>query len=251
MHNNQAHGGDPFCAHSVEKIEFECLGELEDDLEWKVTYVGSAEDQTRDQILEEVMVGPVPMGLSKFVLTADAADTQSIPMTDLVGVTVVFITCSYREKEFVRIGYYVNNEIYSGALPHAAAPPTGTAATATDAAAATVAPQQPMGDVELQEFLVAGGIIDVSKVFRSIMHKKPRVTRFQIDWTPQSVQQEQEQEQVQMQMQTTQQQHLMMHQQMQGQKPLFSGGLPALPLHSSCVQTAPPQIEPLQPPMDF
>jgi hypothetical protein len=32
------------------QIEFECLGELEDDLEWKVTYVGSANDPTRDQV---------------------------------------------------------------------------------------------------------------------------------------------------------------------------------------------------------
>jgi hypothetical protein len=27
-----------------------------------------------------------------------------------VGVTVVLLTCSYRGKEFVRVGYYVNNE---------------------------------------------------------------------------------------------------------------------------------------------
>ena len=56
------------------------------------------------------MVGPVPQGVSKFVLTAEAPDQSLIPVSDLVGVTVVLITCSYREKEFVRIGYYVNNE---------------------------------------------------------------------------------------------------------------------------------------------
>jgi len=94
------------------EIEFECLGELEDDLEWRVTYVGSAEDQTRDQVLEEVMVGPVPQGVSKFVLTAEPPTVDLIPLKDLVGVTVVLITCSYKEKEFVRIGYYVNNEYY-------------------------------------------------------------------------------------------------------------------------------------------
>ena len=50
------------------QVEFECLGELEDDIEWKVTYVGSAEDTAHDQVLEEVLVGPVPLGVSKFVL---------------------------------------------------------------------------------------------------------------------------------------------------------------------------------------
>lgn len=33
-----------------------------------------------------------------------------IPEEDLIGVTVILITCSYREQEFVRVGYYVNNE---------------------------------------------------------------------------------------------------------------------------------------------
>jgi len=31
------------------EVTFECLSELDDDLEWKVTYVGSAEDSTKDQ----------------------------------------------------------------------------------------------------------------------------------------------------------------------------------------------------------
>ena len=31
-------------------------------------------------------------------------------MNDAVGVTVVLLTCSYRTKEFIRVGYYVNNE---------------------------------------------------------------------------------------------------------------------------------------------
>ena len=38
------------------------------DLEWKVTYVGCAESEEHDQVLEEVLVGPVPMGVNKFVL---------------------------------------------------------------------------------------------------------------------------------------------------------------------------------------
>lgn len=33
-------------------------------------YVGSAEDTRYDQVLEEVDVGPIPIGVNKFVLTA-------------------------------------------------------------------------------------------------------------------------------------------------------------------------------------
>ncbi len=41
---------------------------------------------------------------------ADAPNTALIPESDAVGVTVVLITCTYRGQEFIRIGYYVNNE---------------------------------------------------------------------------------------------------------------------------------------------
>jgi histone chaperone ASF1 len=49
------------------EIVFECLQELSDDLEWKVIYVGNPEDSTYDQTLEEVMVGPVPVGFNRYL----------------------------------------------------------------------------------------------------------------------------------------------------------------------------------------
>ena len=35
---------------------------------------------------------------------------SKIPANDLIGVTVVLLTCSYFDKEFVRVGYYVNSD---------------------------------------------------------------------------------------------------------------------------------------------
>mmetsp|Transcript_11290 Transcript_11290/g.17466 ORF Transcript_11290/g.17466 Transcript_11290/m.17466 type:complete len:214 (-) Transcript_11290:2142-2783(-) len=143
------------------EITFECLQELEDDLEWKVLYVGSAESSDHDQVLDEVMVGPVPVGLNKFVLQADAANPDLIPKDSLIGVTVVLVTCSYREQEFVRIGYYVNNE-----LPN-------------------YDPEQgPLPDP-----------LPLDQVVRTILADKPRVTRFPITWSQEQAQQEQEQKQ--------------------------------------------------------
>lgn len=37
------------------------------DLEWKLIYVGSAESEMYDQELDDIMVGPVPVGVNKFV----------------------------------------------------------------------------------------------------------------------------------------------------------------------------------------
>jgi hypothetical protein len=58
-------------------------------------------------------VGPVPLGINRFVFQAPCPDVSKIPVNDLIGVTVVLITCSYRSHEFLRIGYYVNND-YDG-----------------------------------------------------------------------------------------------------------------------------------------
>jgi len=63
-----------------------------------------------DQVLDEVAVGPVPVGVNKFVLQADAPDPSTIPQQDILGVTVVLVTCSYLNQEFCRVGYYVNND---------------------------------------------------------------------------------------------------------------------------------------------
>ena len=49
------------------QITFDCMENLEDDLEWKLTYVGSAESSAYDQILDTIYVGPVPEGRHMFV----------------------------------------------------------------------------------------------------------------------------------------------------------------------------------------
>lgn len=49
-------------------IHYTHLHILSSDLEWKLTYVGSAESDKYDQVLDSVMVGPVPVGVNRFVL---------------------------------------------------------------------------------------------------------------------------------------------------------------------------------------
>merc|ERR1712212_1037085 len=61
---------------------FDCMENLEDDLEWKLTYVGSAESSAHDQVLDTVYVGPVPEGKHMFVFQADPPDQTNIPVFD-------------------------------------------------------------------------------------------------------------------------------------------------------------------------
>ncbi|KAJ5095353.1 hypothetical protein NUU61_004709 [Penicillium alfredii] len=129
------------------EITFECLEQLQKDLEWKLTYVGSATSSEYDQELDSLLVGPIPVGVNKFIFEAGAPDLRRIPTSEILGVTVILLTCSYDGREFVRVGYYVNNEYDSEEL--VADPPA-----------------KPV----------------IERIRRNVLAEKPRVTRFAIKW---------------------------------------------------------------------
>jgi len=130
------------------EITFDCMEKLEDDLEWKLTYVGSAESSQHDQVLDTIYVGPVPEGRHMFVFQTDAPDASKIPVKDVLGATVVLISCSYHEQEFIRVGYFVNNHYEKEETK-----------------------ENPPETPDLTQPIV-----------RSIMAEEPRVTRFKINW---------------------------------------------------------------------
>lgn len=78
---------------------------------------------------------------------ADPPDPSKIQEGDIIGVTVLLLTCSYQGQEFVRVGYYVNNDYEDESLREA--PP--------------------------QKILI-------DKVQRNILADKPRVTKFPINF---------------------------------------------------------------------
>ncbi|EXJ80237.1 histone chaperone ASF1 [Capronia coronata CBS 617.96] len=137
----------PFTAPYEFEITFECLEQLREDLEWKLTYVGSATSAEHDQELDSLLVGPIPIGVNKFIFEADPPNLSRLPPSEIIGVTVILLTCSYDGREFVRVGYYVNNEYDSEELN--AEPPA-----------------KPIFE----------------RIKRNVLAEKPRVTRFAIKW---------------------------------------------------------------------
>ncbi|KAI8811198.1 histone chaperone asf1a-B [Cladochytrium replicatum] len=125
------------------EITFEVIAALKEDLEFKMLLaIGSEEKE-----LESVLVGPVPVGVNRFVFTSDPLKPALIPAEDVLDVMGVLVTCSYRDKEFVRVGYFVHNEY---AEPEVNENPPSTP--------------------------------DYAKLFRKFLVEKPRVTRFSIPW---------------------------------------------------------------------
>lgn len=82
-----------------------------------------------------------------------------------MGVTVVLLTCSYKSNEFVRIGYYVNNEY-------------------TDQELVENPPNKPIYEKVMHTCLHATTIIKFScfQLQRNILASSPRVTKFKVNW---------------------------------------------------------------------
>jgi histone chaperone ASF1 len=130
------------------EITFECLTPLQEDIEWKIIYVGSSNDAKYDQVLDSALIGPLQYGAMRFVFEAPGPDISKIPVDEVVGITAVILTCSYKDQEFYRIGYYVNNQ-YT--------------------------------EPELMENLPSTPIPE--KIQRSILEDRPRISKFPIEWT--------------------------------------------------------------------
>ncbi|KAL4254687.1 ASF1 family protein [Abortiporus biennis] len=145
--NNPAQFLDPY--HF--RVTFECIAQLPEDLEWRLIYVSSPGNEELDQELDDCLVGPVPMGVNSFEFEGSPPDPKKIPPEDVLGVAALILTGSYKDQEFVRVGYYQNTEYDSE---------------------------------ELKEKMANegnGGKIEFERLVRDI-NLKPRVTRFQIKW---------------------------------------------------------------------
>lgn len=80
------------------------------DLEWRLIFVSCPGDEALDQELDDCLVGPVPQGINSFEFEGSAPDPSRIPQDDVLGVAALILTGSYRDQEFVRVGYYQNTE---------------------------------------------------------------------------------------------------------------------------------------------
>jgi histone chaperone ASF1 len=102
--------GCPATEHMSFEITLEVNHALEQDLEWKLVYVGSARSRDHDQVLDSIDIGPLSPSTVKFIFDAPAPNLELVPPEDRFEVSALYFSVSYREQEFVRIGYYMRHE---------------------------------------------------------------------------------------------------------------------------------------------
>ena len=60
----------PFTNEFKFRITFDCISPgVKEELEWKLVYVGSADNEDNDQELDSILVGPVRVGKNRFTFT--------------------------------------------------------------------------------------------------------------------------------------------------------------------------------------
>lgn len=177
-----------WCVFSpYDSISLFCL-----DLEWSLTYVGSPESTEYDQVLDSILLGPVAVGLNRFVFQVDPPKLEKIPQEEWIGITILFLTCKYRGQLFIRVGYYVSNE-YSGTLQYL----SPAADEGEDIEMEEEEEEEDLEEEEEEEMSLEWKMVneattvlakidystvDPQLIVRRILADKPRVTHFTIHW---------------------------------------------------------------------
>lgn len=146
------------------EITMECTTQLEaKEVEWSMTYIGSAQDSKYDQQLDSVEVETV-VATMKFVFEAPPPNLFLVPKEDQLDNSAVLLSAKYRGREFCRVGYYMRHEYPVEFVNSLRAQQAGGLAE-------VVEPELPCGER-----------LNLQMLMRLVDVENPRVTNFLIDW---------------------------------------------------------------------
>jgi histone chaperone ASF1 len=145
------------------EITMECIAKLEArEVEWSMTYIGSAQTNQHDQLLDSVEVETV-LSTMKFVFEAPAPNLFLVPKEDQLDNSAVILSAKYRGREFCRVGFYLRHE-YPIEFVNSLRPPS-------DGLSVIVEPELPCGEN-----------LNINILQRLVDVENPRVTHYLIDW---------------------------------------------------------------------
>jgi len=80
-------------------------------LEIKFVYIVSPLKEETDQELESFYLPSNKVGKFKVSFNIKPPDYSTLSLQQIIGVTIILLVISYKNHEFMRVGYYLNNEI--------------------------------------------------------------------------------------------------------------------------------------------
>ena len=140
------------------KIRFDCLENINQEIEWKVTFISDPSDNKQDQILDQFVMGPLQKGTMEFQIQVDSPNYSKV--SQILEVSGLTISCSFYDQVFFICGYYVNHYIQDEQY-------------------------RQWYEEQVQNGVQVG--LDLQKVVRHIDSQNPRVTNCKIEWENPSV----------------------------------------------------------------
>ena len=138
---------EPFKSKINLEIHYESHQNFQTPINFKVIYIGSIESSKHDQILISLEKEKMKKGEDKLFLTIDPPKKNLIPsLEDLLGMSALMISCSFKNNEFFRCSYYVRNDYMDN------------------------------------EEIINENNFDINKVFRCFYTVKPKIIVNDIDW---------------------------------------------------------------------
>jgi ASF1 like histone chaperone len=139
----------PFQAPFELNVQFEVLQDnLKQDLKWEAVYVGRAEDNKYDQVLDSFIMQDLTYGSFQFDWEVRAPDHLKIPSKyDLLDSSIIIIYVYYDNKKFFKCCYVLGNRY-------------------TDPELIEADPEE----------------VQIDKVIRYVRVSDPKVTELQLDW---------------------------------------------------------------------
>jgi hypothetical protein len=86
------------------RVTIEAERQLEDAIDICFTWVVDVQDSTKDVELEELEVGPFPIGSHTVELECDAPEADDLNFDTILHPTCIAVTFKYRGNEFLHVG---------------------------------------------------------------------------------------------------------------------------------------------------
>lgn len=131
-------------------------------------YIGSPDSNDYDQVLEELDVGPIVQGSSEFRISCPAPDIALIPTDHVMGMTGMLIQASYKNQEFISVGYFVRVFEEGTELENEESPVDESSEEAE------LVLETPTIKIPVPA--------DHAKIMRTVQSDKPRLSRYEIKW---------------------------------------------------------------------
>ena len=93
------------------EVKFDCLKDIENEVEWRFIYVADPDADSKDQILDQIFMDKLEYGVNNFDWEVSPPDYSKLANPyDLFDTTIIMIVVLIEGREFFRCSYLLTHE---------------------------------------------------------------------------------------------------------------------------------------------